>query len=64
MIFDSKVIALVAVRLKSKRLKKKAFCSLYGKKVIERLTERLKHSKYLDDIICIIKTIIYLEFHR
>ena len=51
MIFNSKVIALVAVRLKSKRLKKKSVCSLYGKKVIERLTERLNHSKYLDDII-------------
>ena len=47
------IIGLVAVRLNSKRLEKKAFLSLYYRKVIHRLIERIKDSKYLNDIaIC------------
>lgn len=47
------IVGLVAVRLNSKRLEKKAFLSLYYKKLIHRLIERIKDSKYLNDIaIC------------
>ena len=47
------IVGLIAVRLNSKRLEKKAFLSLYYKKLIHRLIERIKDSKYLNDIaIC------------
>tara|TARA_Y100000590_G_scaffold451546_1_gene593112 strand:+ start:157 stop:915 length:759 start_codon:yes stop_codon:yes gene_type:complete len=47
------IVGLVAVRLNSKRLEKKAFLSLYYKKLIHRLVERIKNSKYLNYIaIC------------
>ena len=40
-----KALALVAVRLNTKRLKKKALLNLYNKPLILRLTERLKKRK-------------------
>mgnify|MGYP001333239433 CR=1 FL=1 len=47
------IVGLVAVRLNSKRLGKKAFLNLYYKKLIHRLIERIKESKYLNNIaIC------------
>ena len=47
------IVGLIAVRLNSKRLEKKAFLNLYYKKLIHRLIERIKDSKYLNDIaIC------------
>ena len=49
----NKIIGLVAVRLDSKRLKKKAFLNLYYKKIIIRLFERISLSHYMNDIaIC------------
>ena len=38
------IVGLVAVRLNSKRLEKKAFLSLYYMKLIHRLIERIKNS--------------------
>ena len=46
-----KALALVAVRLNTKRLKKKALLNLYNKPLILRLTERLKISKNISDIV-------------
>ena len=46
-----KTIILVAVRLKSKRLKKKALLKLFNKPLIVQLTERLKKSKLYSDIV-------------
>ena len=42
---------MVAVRLNTKRLKKKALLNLYNKPLILRLTERLKISKNISDIV-------------
>ena len=47
----NKAIILVAVRLKSKRLKNKALLNLFGKPLIVQLTQRLKRSKLSTDII-------------
>ncbi len=46
-----KFLILVAVRLKSNRLKKKALINLYKRPLIIRLTERIKLAKIPDDII-------------
>ncbi len=46
-----KTIILVAVRLKSKRLKKKALLKFFNKPLIVQLTERLKKSKLFSDIV-------------
>ena len=45
------VIILVAVRLKSKRLKKKAMLNLYDKPLIVELVERLRKSYFGNNII-------------
>ena len=47
----NKAIILVAVRLKSKRLKNKALLNLFNKPLITQLTERLKKSKLSSDIV-------------
>jgi len=47
----NKVVILVAVRLKSKRLKKKAILKLNGIPLILQLTERIKQSKLPSEII-------------
>lgn len=47
----SKAIILVAVRLKSSRLKKKALINLSGKPLIIRLSEKLLQAKLPDEII-------------
>ena len=47
----NKAIILVAVRLKSKRLKNKDLLNLFDKPLIVQLTERLKKSKLSSDII-------------
>ena len=47
----NKAIILVAVRLKSKRLKNKALLNLFDKPLIVQLTERLKRSKLSSDIV-------------
>lgn len=47
----NKAIILVAVRLKSKRLKNKALLNLFGKPLIVQLTQRLKKSKLSSDIV-------------
>ena len=46
-----KTIGLVAVRMKSSRLKKKALLDLGGEPVILQLLQRLRKSNRLDDII-------------
>ena len=46
-----KTIGLVAVRMKSSRLKKKALLDLGGKPIILQLLQRLRKSNRLDDII-------------
>ncbi len=45
------IVALVAVRLKSQRLKKKALLNLYDKPLIIKLVDRIKESKYVDRIV-------------
>lgn len=47
----NKAIILVAVRLKSKRLKNKALLNLFNKPLIIQLTERLQKSKLSSDIV-------------
>ena len=47
----NKAIILVAVRLKSKRLKNKALLKLYNKPLILQLAERLKKSKLSSEIV-------------
>ena len=47
----NKAIILVAVRLKSKRLKNKALLNLFDKPLIIQLTERLKKSKLSSEIV-------------
>ena len=44
-------LSLVAVRLKSKRLKEKALANLYKKPLILRLTERISQAKIPSEII-------------
>lgn len=46
-----KVCALIAVRLKSERLPKKALMDIEGYTVIERVVNNLKPSKRIDDIV-------------
>jgi len=46
-----KVVGLVAVRMKSSRLKKKALLDLNGQPLIVNLLRRLKGAKRLDDIV-------------
>ena len=47
----NKAIILVAVRLKSKRLKNKALLNLFDLPLIIQLTKRLKKSKLSSDIV-------------
>ena len=47
----NKTVILVAVRLKSKRLKKKALLKLNGKPLILQLTNRIKRSNFSSEII-------------
>ena len=49
--FRSKVVALIIVRLKSKRLKNKALLKIKNKTCLEILISRLSFSKKVDDII-------------
>ncbi len=46
-----KVLTLVAVRLKSSRLPKKALADLYGESLIIRLTERVRQAKIPAEVI-------------
>ena len=46
-----KILGLVAVRLKSSRLPRKALCDLTGKPLILRLTERLATSRRMDEVV-------------
>lgn len=46
-----RTVGLVAVRMKSSRLKKKALLDLNGKPLILQLFSRLKKSKKMDDIV-------------
>lgn len=46
-----KICALIAVRMKSKRLPKKALVDIEGYTAIERVVNNLKPSKYIDEII-------------
>ncbi len=48
---DHKVLTLVAVRLKSNRLPRKALAELYGEPLIIRLTERVRQAKIPADVI-------------
>ena len=48
---DHKVLTLVAVRLKSNRLPRKALADLYGEQLILRLTERVMRAKIPADVI-------------
>ena len=48
---DHKVLTLVAVRLKSNRLPRKALVELYGEPLIIRLTERVRQAKIPADVI-------------
>lgn len=48
---NMRTIGLVAVRMKSSRLKKKAMVDLNGKPLILQLLLRLKKSKKMDDIV-------------
>ena len=47
----NKAIVLIAVRLNTKRLKKKALLNLYDKPLISSLTDRLKQSKLVSKIV-------------
>ncbi|MGA1794831.1 MAG: N-acetylneuraminate synthase family protein [bacterium] len=46
-----RIIALVAVRMKSTRLPKKALADIEGYTAIERLVNNLKPSQYIDEIV-------------
>jgi spore coat polysaccharide biosynthesis protein SpsF (cytidylyltransferase family) len=46
-----KIAAIIAVRMDSKRLPKKAIADIEGYTAIERVVNNLKPSKYIDDII-------------
>ena len=48
---DHKVLTLVAVRLKSNRLPRKALADLYGEPLVLRLTERVAQAKIPADVI-------------
>ena len=48
---EQKICALIAVRMKSKRLPKKALVDIDGYTAIERVVNNLKPSKYIDEII-------------
>ena len=48
---QNKTVILVAVRLKSKRLKKKALSNLFGKPLILCLTERIRKSNLSSEIV-------------
>jgi spore coat polysaccharide biosynthesis protein SpsF (cytidylyltransferase family) len=48
---EQKICALIAVRMKSKRLPKKALVDIEGYTAIERVVNNLKPSKYIDEII-------------
>ena len=47
----TKTIGLIAVRMKSSRLKKKALLDLGGKPLIVRLYDRVRQSKRMDDVV-------------
>ena len=47
----NKAIVLIAVRLNTKRLKKKALLNLYDKPLISSLTDRLKQSKLVSKVV-------------
>ena len=47
-----RILALVAVRLNSKRLKNKAILKLHNKPLIVQLVNRLKKSKMISEIVC------------
>ena len=47
----NKAIILIAVRLNTKRLKEKALLNLYKKPLILSLTDRLKNSKLVSNIV-------------
>lgn len=49
--YNDKIIATIEARMTSTRLPGKVLMSLAGKPVLERLIERLKRSKYLDEIV-------------
>ena len=48
---DNKVLTLVAVRLKSARLPRKALADLHGEPLIIRLTERVREAKIPAEVI-------------
>jgi spore coat polysaccharide biosynthesis protein SpsF (cytidylyltransferase family) len=50
-LLKNKVLILVAVRLKSARLPKKAIEDLYGEPLVIRLTERVRKAEMPDDLI-------------
>ena len=47
----NKIVAIIAVRMGSKRLPKKAIADIEGYTAIERVVNNLKPSKYIDEII-------------
>jgi spore coat polysaccharide biosynthesis protein SpsF (cytidylyltransferase family) len=51
MLKDKKIIILIAVRMKSTRLPKKALLLIEDKTVLEHLFERLRLSKLADDVV-------------
>jgi N,N'-diacetyllegionaminate synthase len=48
---EQKVVACVAVRMKSNRLARKALVEIEGKPLLAHLVDRLRHSQLLDEII-------------
>tara|TARA_B100001093_G_C26813297_1_gene1008498 strand:- start:1372 stop:2133 length:762 start_codon:yes stop_codon:yes gene_type:complete len=48
---DQKIVILIAVRLKSVRLKEKAMLNLFDKPLILKLVDRMKQSKLARDVI-------------
>jgi spore coat polysaccharide biosynthesis protein SpsF len=51
MINNKKIVAIIEARMASTRLPGKVLMPLYGQPCLQRIIERLRKSKYLDDII-------------
>lgn len=56
MLYNKKIIATIEARMTSTRLPQKVMLDLAGKPVLYRIVERLKRSKYLDDIVIVTST--------